>query len=71
MVGPGTGVAPFRSYVQDLAASKNAAAQNLLLFFGCRNQDKDFYFRTEWEKLVNSDQLTLVSAFSRDQSEKV
>lgn len=71
MVGPGTGVAPFRSYIQELAASKTATADNLLLFFGCRNRERDFYFQKEWEELTNSNKLTLVPAFSRDQQEKV
>ncbi|KAM9840892.1 NADPH-dependent diflavin oxidoreductase 1 [Aulostomus maculatus] len=68
MVGPGTGVAPFRSALQERTAEgKNAN----VLFFGCRSESKDFYFRSEWERMVNAGQLTLFTAFSRDQEEKV
>lgn len=71
MVGPGTGVAPFRSYVQQLSAAKVATASNLLLFFGCRNMDADFHFRSEWEELVKDGSVKLVTAFSRDQPDKM
>ncbi|XP_077441954.1 NADPH-dependent diflavin oxidoreductase 1 [Vanacampus margaritifer] len=68
MVGPGTGVAPFRSALQERAAEgKNAN----VLFFGCRSESKDFYFRSEWKEMTNTGQLTLFTAFSRDQEEKV
>jgi len=62
MVGPGTGVAPFRSF--SLAASKD---QRRVLFFGCRNKDADFFFEKEWEKAG----VEVVTAFSRDQEDKV
>ncbi|XP_056288353.1 NADPH-dependent diflavin oxidoreductase 1 isoform X3 [Pseudoliparis swirei] len=68
MAGPGTGVAPFRSALQERRAEgKNAN----ILFFGCRSESKDFYFRSEWEEMVRTGHLTLVTAFSRDQEEKV
>jgi len=38
-----------------------------ILFFGCRSESKDFYFRSEWEEMVRTGHLTLVTAFSRDQ----
>ena len=62
MVGPGTGVAPFRSF--SLAASKD---QRRVLFFGCRNKEADFFFEKEWEKAG----VEVVTAFSRDQEDKV
>ncbi|XP_010738368.3 NADPH-dependent diflavin oxidoreductase 1 [Larimichthys crocea] len=68
MVGPGTGVAPFRSALQERVAQGKTAN---VLFFGCRSQSKDFYFRSEWEDMTKAGHLTLVSAFSRDQEEKV
>lgn len=68
MVGPGTGVAPFRSAIQERTAEEKAAN---ILFFGCRSQSKDFYFRAEWENKINAGQLTLFTAFSRDQEDKV
>nr|XP_061800696.1 NADPH-dependent diflavin oxidoreductase 1-like isoform X2 [Nerophis lumbriciformis] len=68
MVGPGTGVAPFRSALQErIAEGKNAN----VLFFGCRSESKDFYFRSEWKDMTKNGQLTLFTAFSRDQEEKV
>ncbi|TMS07974.1 NADPH-dependent diflavin oxidoreductase 1 [Larimichthys crocea] len=68
MVGPGTGVAPFRSALQERVAQGKTAN---VLFFGCRSESKDFYFRSEWEDMTKAGHLTLVSAFSRDQEEKV
>ncbi|XP_025834407.1 NADPH-dependent diflavin oxidoreductase 1 isoform X2 [Agrilus planipennis] len=71
MVGPGTGVAPFRSYILDRAKRGTADSNNLMLIFGCRNKDKDFHCREDFEKLHQQEKLQLVCAFSRDQDEKV
>uniref|UniRef100_A0AAX7TZI9 NADPH-dependent diflavin oxidoreductase 1 n=1 Tax=Astatotilapia calliptera TaxID=8154 RepID=A0AAX7TZI9_ASTCA len=68
MVGPGTGVAPFRSVLQERTAEGRTAN---VLFFGCRSKSKDFYFRTEWEEMMEAGFLTLFTAFSRDQEAKV
>lgn len=68
MVGPGTGVAPFRSTIQERTAEGKTAN---VLFFGCRSESKDFYFRAEWEDKIKVEQLTLFTAFSRDQEDKV
>ncbi|XP_068430284.1 NADPH-dependent diflavin oxidoreductase 1 isoform X2 [Clinocottus analis] len=68
MVGPGTGVAPFRSALQERIAGGKYAN---ILFIGCRNESKDFYFRSEWEGMTKTGHLTLITAFSRDQDEKV
>ncbi|KAM3600489.1 uncharacterized protein V6R79_024271 [Siganus canaliculatus] len=68
LVGPGTGVAPFRSALQErFAQGKNAN----VLFFGCRSETKDFYFSSEWEEMIKAGYLTLFTAFSRDQEDKV
>ncbi|XP_074546850.1 NADPH-dependent diflavin oxidoreductase 1 [Halichoeres trimaculatus] len=68
MVGPGTGVAPFRSALQE----RNAEGKHSnVLFFGCRSESKDFYFRSEWEEMVKAGHLSLFTAFSRDQEAKV
>ncbi|KAG7499134.1 NADPH-dependent diflavin oxidoreductase 1 [Solea senegalensis] len=68
MVGPGTGVAPFRSALQERRAE--GKPENVL-FFGCRSESKDFYFKSEWGTMMEEGHLKLFTAFSRDQEEKV
>ncbi|KAM6903006.1 NADPH-dependent diflavin oxidoreductase 1 [Xenentodon cancila] len=68
MVGPGTGVAPFRSAIQERVAEGKTAN---ILFFGCRSEYKDFYFQSEWKHMMEAGHLQLFTAFSRDQEEKV
>nr|KAF6486101.1 NADPH dependent diflavin oxidoreductase 1 [Rousettus aegyptiacus] len=68
MVGPGTGVAPFRAAVQERVAQ--GRTENFL-FFGCRQRDQDFYWEAEWKELEERGCLRLVTAFSRDQERKV
>ncbi|XP_039417790.1 NADPH-dependent diflavin oxidoreductase 1 isoform X1 [Corvus cornix cornix] len=68
MIGPGTGVAPFRAAIQERVAQ---GQRGNFLFFGCRYKCKDFYCQMEWEELVTKGFLTLFTAFSRDQEEKV
>uniref|UniRef100_K7FNZ0 NADPH-dependent diflavin oxidoreductase 1 n=1 Tax=Pelodiscus sinensis TaxID=13735 RepID=K7FNZ0_PELSI len=68
MIGPGTGVAPFRAAVQERVA---LGRKGSCLFFGCRQKAKDFYCAAEWQALVSSGHLTLFTAFSRDQEEKI
>jgi sulfite reductase alpha subunit-like flavoprotein len=48
MVGPGTGVAPFRAFVQHRGAAGDAAGP-AALFFGCRNAEGDFLYAREWD----------------------
>ena len=69
MIGPGTGCAPFRAYIQERVAS--GASKGLVMVFGCRNKAKDYFFKDEWEGLAREDKLELYCAFSRDQEDKV
>ncbi|KAK3868276.1 hypothetical protein Pcinc_026317 [Petrolisthes cinctipes] len=69
MIGPGTGCAPFRSYLQERVAA--GLPKGVVMVFGCRSSTKDYFFKDEWEALVNKQELELYCAFSRDQEEKV
>jgi len=70
MVGPGTGVAPFRAFVQQRQAD-GATGRNWL-FFGNPHRHSDFLYQTEWLQAAKDGALThLDVAFSRDQAEKV
>ncbi|WP_086981601.1 assimilatory sulfite reductase (NADPH) flavoprotein subunit [Vibrio aphrogenes] len=70
MIGPGTGIAPFRSFIQEREA-RDAEGKNWL-FFGDRTFTQDFLYQVEWQKYLKSGILTKMDvAFSRDQAEKV
>ncbi len=70
MVGPGTGIAPFRAFLEERAATK-ATGKNWL-FFGDQKASTDFLYREELEALKSSGVLTRLDvAFSRDQKEKI
>jgi len=70
MVGPGTGIAPFRAFLQE-RQHRNAAGKNWL-FFGDRNAATDFIYREELESFQQSGLLTRLDvAFSRDQDAKI
>lgn len=70
MIGPGTGVAPFRAFLQERALTQ-AKGRNWL-FFGNPKFNEDFLYREELEALVESRTLTRLStAFSRDQADKI
>jgi sulfite reductase (NADPH) flavoprotein alpha-component len=70
MVGPGTGVAPFRAFLQDRWADK-APGRNWL-FYGHQRQATDFFYADEFEAMKKAGVLTRLSlAWSRDGSEKV
>jgi sulfite reductase (NADPH) flavoprotein alpha-component len=69
MIGPGTGVAPFRAFLQDRAATK-ASGRNWL-FFGHQRSDCDFFYADELNAMKTSGQLTRMSlAWSRDGDKK-
>ena len=70
MIGPGTGVAPFRAFLQQRQAA-GAGGRNWL-FFGDRNFTHDFLYQLEWQEWLKDGLLThLDVAFSRDQPEKI
>ena len=70
MVGPGTGVAPFRAFVQERRAA-GAKGRNWL-FFGDRTMTHDFLYQLEWQDAVKDGALARMDvAFSRDQPDKV
>ena len=70
MVGPGTGVAPFRAFVQERMASK-AKGKNWL-FFGHQRSDCDFFYKDEFAAMQAAGVLTrLTLAWSRDGNEKI
>ena len=70
MVGPGTGIAPFRAFMQEREA-QDAEGKNWL-FFGNPNFTQDFLYQTEWQGYKKSGLLTNISlAFSRDQEQKI
>lgn len=70
MVGPGTGVAPFRSFIQE-REERGAEGKNWL-FFGDQHFVTDFLYQTEWQSWLKSGVLTKLDlAFSRDKEEKV
>ncbi len=69
MVGPGTGVAPFRAFLQERLHLGSKGKH--WLFFGERNRQTDFFYEPFWADLVAQNKLQLDLAFSRDQSEKV
>lgn len=69
MVGPGTGVAPFRGFVQERAET-DAPGRNWL-FFGARHFNTGFLYQSEWQDALQKGELhRLDLAFSRDQAEK-
>lgn len=70
MIGPGTGVAPFRAFLQDREAT-GATGRNWL-FFGEQHFRTDFLYQTEWQRYRKDGLLTCLDvAFSRDQTQKV
>ena len=70
MVGPGTGVAPFRAFMQQRSA--DGIAGNAWLIFGNPHFEQDFLYQTEWQQYLQSGELSRIDlAFSRDQEHKV
>uniref|UniRef100_N1QT22 NADPH-dependent diflavin oxidoreductase 1 n=1 Tax=Aegilops tauschii TaxID=37682 RepID=N1QT22_AEGTA len=81
LIGPGTGCAPFRAFVEERAAQSVAdpTVAPVLFFFGCRNQESDFLYKDFWLKHAQGQGGVLshekvggfFTAFSRDQPRKV
>jgi sulfite reductase (NADPH) flavoprotein alpha-component len=70
MVGPGTGVAPFRAFVQERRAA--AASGRNWLFFGDRSFTHDFLYQLDWQEALKDGSLTRMdAAFSRDTPQKI
>ncbi|MFQ6318687.1 assimilatory sulfite reductase (NADPH) flavoprotein subunit [Bacillus halotolerans] len=70
MVGPGTGVAPFRSFMQE--REETGAEGKAWMFFGDQHFVTDFLYQTEWQNWLKDGVLTKMDvAFSRDTEEKV
>lgn len=79
VIGPGTGCAPFRGFVEERAVqSQSGTIAPTLLFFGCRNENNDFLYRDFWLSHSENDGVLseakgggFYAAFSRDQPQKV
>lgn len=69
MIGPGTGIAPFRAFMQERMAL-NASGKNWL-FFGECHRAYDYLYEEFWKELEAKGSLRLDEAFSRDQEHKV
>lgn len=70
MIGAGTGVAPYRAFLQERSLS-DVKAKNWL-FFGERNFTTDFIYQTEWQRYAKNGLLSNIDlAFSRDQKDKI
>lgn len=70
MIGPGTGVAPFRAFIEE-RVEQGASGDNWL-FFGDRNFGSDFLYQLEWQRHLKRGNLQRLDvAFSRDQRQKI
>ncbi|MBK3517202.1 diflavin oxidoreductase [Carboxylicivirga marina] len=70
LIGAGTGIAPYRSFIQERVAN-NGTGRNWL-FFGDQHFETDFLYQSEWLKYRSKNEITRMDvAFSRDQDEKI
>lgn len=72
MIGPGTGLAPFRGFIQErnLCKKEGKPVGDTILYFGCRKKAEDYIYEEELEEYVNNGTLKLYVAFSREKAEK-
>jgi len=68
MIGAGTGLAPYRGFLQERAAEKKRGPA--LLFFGCRHPEHDYIYQDELEKYARDGVCKLITAFSRHEKDK-
>lgn len=73
MIGPGTGLAPFRGFIQERNFSKEEGKPvgETVLYFGCRKRSEDFIYEEELLDYEKKGVVKLHLAFSRDQAQKV
>ncbi|MEP5730562.1 MAG: cytochrome P450 [Sulfitobacter sp.] len=73
MIGPGTGIAPFRGFLQERAAlqADGKSLGDAMLFFGCRHPEQDYIYREELEGFAAEGIVDLHTAFSRVETSKV
>jgi sulfite reductase (NADPH) flavoprotein alpha-component len=73
MVGPGTGIAPFRGFMQEREVQRSQGVKlgSSWIFFGERHRTSEFFYEKEWEQWIQNGLLKLDTAFSRDQPHKV
>ncbi|MEE9315038.1 MAG: cytochrome P450 [Rhizobiaceae bacterium] len=73
MIGPGTGIAPFRGFLQERAALAKKGKKKVgetVLFFGCRHPEQDYIYKDELEAYAKAKQVDLHVAFSRKTKKK-
>ncbi|EXJ62918.1 hypothetical protein A1O7_03361 [Cladophialophora yegresii CBS 114405] len=72
LIGAGTGIAPLRALIHEKITHHQQVGETVV-FFGCRNETADFFFRDEWAAIRAEypDALEVIPAFSRDQKSKV
>jgi NADPH-ferrihemoprotein reductase len=73
MIGPGSGLAPFRGFIQErhFYKSQGKPVGETILYYGCRNRAEDFLYQEELKYFESEKSLEMHVAFSRDQEEKI